>query len=287
MQNSGRSQSPAAGRHGVPAGFSYAGDPGEGKVARHREKTNRDSLLESASRTRESPVGKLRRIHAQSSASTHKGTRGLQLAKTKRPAPKCPPPSPRSLPYPHQAVCAAAAVGALGPRTQRAVVGKAAGAGALLEPERRERPGEGAAPRPPGRGRAGASLVPRGWSCGPHLAGAAIALLALFYKAVPAARLRHQEPGVRRVGEASAPSLSEEGAQLAAAASAKHAWERVPTGGGGRRACGDHHRQPLRVSNAPPRPSTLVLDQAAGRCADTACATDSSNSLEAEPREGK
>lgn len=43
MQNSGRSQSPAAGRHGVPAGFSYVGDPGEGKVARHRETTNRDT----------------------------------------------------------------------------------------------------------------------------------------------------------------------------------------------------------------------------------------------------
>lgn len=41
MQNSGRSQSPAAGRHGVPAGFSYVGDPGEGKVARHRDNEQR------------------------------------------------------------------------------------------------------------------------------------------------------------------------------------------------------------------------------------------------------
>lgn len=82
-------------------------------------------------------MGKFRRTHAQSRASTHKGTQGGQLAKTNRPAPKCPQPSPRSLPYPHQAVCAAVPVGALGPRTQRAVVGKAAGVGALLEPERR------------------------------------------------------------------------------------------------------------------------------------------------------
>lgn len=33
MQNSGRSQSPAARRQGAPADFSYAGDPGDGKVA--------------------------------------------------------------------------------------------------------------------------------------------------------------------------------------------------------------------------------------------------------------
>lgn len=33
VQNSGRSQSPAAQRHGVPAGFSYAGVPGGGRVA--------------------------------------------------------------------------------------------------------------------------------------------------------------------------------------------------------------------------------------------------------------
>lgn len=173
MQNSGRSQSPAAGRHGVPAGFS--------------------------------------RQCAQQSPWVH---------------------------------WAPARSEQLWPRQQES--------GHSWSREGEEGPGEGAALKPPGRGRAGTSLVPRGWSCGPHLAGAAIALLALFYKAVPAARLRHQEPGVRRVGETSAPSLSEEGAQLAAAAGAKHARERVPTDGGGRRACGDHPRQPLRVSSPSP-----------------------------------
>lgn len=235
-------------------------------------------------------MGKFRRTHAQSRASTHKGTQGRQLAKTNRPAPKCPQPSPRSLPYPHHTLTRQCAQQSpwvhWAPARSEQLWARQQESGHSWSRKGEEGPGEGAAIRPPGRGRAGTSLVPRGWSCGPHLAGAAIALLALFYKAVPAARLRHQEPGVRRVGEASAPSLSEEGAQLAAAARAKHARERVPTDGGGRRACGEHPCQPLRVSSPCP-PSTLALGYAAGRCADTACATDSSNSLEAEPRDGK
>lgn len=60
--------------------------------------------------------------------------------------------------------------------------------------EGEEGPGEGAALRPPGRGRAGTSLVPLGLVLRTPPAGAAIALLALFYKAVPAAPVA---PGAR------------------------------------------------------------------------------------------
>lgn len=285
MQNSGRSQSPAAGRHGVPAGFSYAGDPGEGKVARHREKTNRDSLLERQSDTGE-PGGEVQENPCTEQCQHPQGNPRAPISQGQQAGPQGPPTLTPEPPIPSPGSVRSSRRGCTGPPHAASSCGQGS--------RSRGTPGAGKArrdqvrlQRPDLRGGAGGSQFgPPGWSCGPHLAGAAIALLALFYKAVPAARLRHQEPGVRRVGEASAPSLSEEGAQLAAAAGAKHARERVPTGGGGRRACGDHPRQPLRVSNPHP-PSTLLLDQAAGRCADTACATDSSNSLEAEPREGK
>lgn len=130
-----------------------------------------------------------------------------------------------------------------------------------------------------GREQEGARLVPRGRACEPDLASAAVALLALFHKAVPAARPRHQEAGIRRVGEARAAPLSEIGAQLAAAAGAEHSRKWLPRSRGGRRAGGDHPSQPPLVSDPPPPQHTRVLGHTAAKCASAI--------LKAEPREGK
>lgn len=57
VQNSGRSQSPAARRHGAPAGFSCAGDPRAGERPRHRGRwTVRDPRPQRGS-GRDSPAG--------------------------------------------------------------------------------------------------------------------------------------------------------------------------------------------------------------------------------------
>lgn len=57
VQNSGRSQSPAARRHGAPAGFSCAGDPRAGERPRHRgQRTVRDPRPQRGS-GRDSPAG--------------------------------------------------------------------------------------------------------------------------------------------------------------------------------------------------------------------------------------
>lgn len=94
-------------------------------------------------------------------------------------------------------------------------------------------PDEGAATQTPGEGASGApASAPGDRERGPDLAGAAVTLLAVLHEAVPAARPRHEDPGVRRVGKTRTAPLAEEGAQLAPAAGAEYAWERVPTGGG-------------------------------------------------------
>lgn len=90
MQNSGRSQSPAAGRHGVPAGFSYAGDPGEGKVARHREKTNRDSLLERQSDTGE-PGGEVQENPCTEQCQHPQGNPRAPISQGQQAGPQGPP----------------------------------------------------------------------------------------------------------------------------------------------------------------------------------------------------
>lgn len=161
MQNSGRSQSPAVGRHGVPAGFSYAGDPGEGKVARHREKTNRFTSRERQSDTGE-PGGEVQENPCTEQCLHPQGNPRAPISQDQEAGSQVPPTSPRSLPYPHQAVCAASAVGALGPRTQRAVVGKAAGAGALLEPGRRGESRSGCSAQTSGEGAGGSQFGPPG-----------------------------------------------------------------------------------------------------------------------------
>lgn len=127
-----------------------------------------------------------------------RGLEGANQPRLKGQLPSSPPPSPPSLPGPHQAARAAVPVGTLGPDTQRAVMGKAAGVQALLEPERRggTRSVSSTWELGAGRGRRPA-LASGSLERGPDLAGAAVALLALFHEAVPAACPRHQEPGVR------------------------------------------------------------------------------------------
>lgn len=116
-------------------------------------------------------------------------------------------------------------------------------------------PDEGAATQTPGEGASGApASAPGDRERGPDLAGAAVTLLAVLHEAVPAARPRHEDPGVRRVGKTRTAPLAEEGAQLAPAAGAEYAWERVPTGGEGRRACGD--RPPQSPARLRPPPAT-------------------------------
>lgn len=96
-----------------------------------RDNRQRETHANSAAQRLEGQAGP-----AESTASTRRGTRALQSAKTPRPARKRPLTLTPSLPRPHQAARAAVPVGALGPRTQRAVVGEAAGVRALLEPKR-------------------------------------------------------------------------------------------------------------------------------------------------------
>lgn len=76
------------------------------------------------------------RAQPESQEPAGQGTGGRPSAKTNRPAPKRPSTLPSEPPCPHQAEHAAVPVGALGSRTQRAVVGEAAGVQAFLEPER-------------------------------------------------------------------------------------------------------------------------------------------------------
>lgn len=114
MQNSGRSQSVAAGRQGVPADFSYTSDP----------------LRESRDIFAESPRECYINPYTGSSSHSEKGLEGPSPAKIYRALP--------SIPSPHQAPRTAIAVGALSPHTQGAIVGKAAGVWALLKSERRE-----------------------------------------------------------------------------------------------------------------------------------------------------
>lgn len=94
----------------------------------------------------------------------------------------------------HQAPRTAITLGALRPGTQGTVVGKAAGIWALL-------------------------------------VRTAVALFFCFHEAVSAAAGQHQEPGSRDVREARTAPFAEEGAQLAAAAGAEDARERMPTDG--------------------------------------------------------
>lgn len=115
MQNSGRSQSLTAGRQGVPAGFSCTSDP----------------LRESREIFAESPRECYVNPHTGSSSHSERRLEGTSPAKINRPLP--------SIPSPHQAPRTAIALGALRPRTQGAIVGKAAGVWDLLKSERRER----------------------------------------------------------------------------------------------------------------------------------------------------
>lgn len=95
MQNSGRSQSPTARRHGTPAGFSYAGDQVEGGWPRHRGTTDNEIQTENAAQRLEGQAGP-----CSNTAGTRRGTRARQSAKTNRRARKRPltphpePPSP-------------------------------------------------------------------------------------------------------------------------------------------------------------------------------------------------
>lgn len=127
-------------------------------------------------------------------------------------------------------------------------------------------------PRPRAMGERGRAWVPEGRARRPDLASAAVALLALLHEAVPAPRARQQEPRVRRIGKARPAPLAEEGPQLAAAAGAEHARERVPTAGEGRLACGDHPLNPLPFSDdlCPAPTPAPVLGRTAAGCADTA-----------------
>lgn len=107
-----------------------------GRRPRHREKMDSErstqrAMLRGGRAQRESQV------EASTEQTQHPlRTEGRGLAEANKPAPSALPPSPASLPCPHQAARAAVPLGALSPRTQRAVVGRAAGVRALLEPER-------------------------------------------------------------------------------------------------------------------------------------------------------
>lgn len=160
-------------------------------------------------------------------------SRGRQPTKTGWPAQKRPYPSPRaSLPSPGSA--RSSPLGRTGPPHAASSCGRGS-RGPCTPAARKTRRDQVSAQRPDlaGGGGRGSALVPCEWERGPDLACAAVAVLAVFHKAVPAARPPHKEPGVRRVGEARAAPLAEKGAQLAPAAAAEHARERVPTGGEG------------------------------------------------------
>lgn len=138
MQNSGRSQSLAAGRQGEPAGFSCTSDPlGEG-----RETTESGIFAESPRERQANP-------HTVPSSHSVRGQ-------------ECPSPAMiNNIPSPHQALRTAISVGAPRPCTQGAVVGKAAGVWALLKSERTEHV-TGRQAGPGGGWEQGSASVPRG-----------------------------------------------------------------------------------------------------------------------------
>lgn len=267
MQNSGRSQSPTARRHGTPAGFSYAGDQVEGGWPRHRGTTDSEIQTESAAQRLEGQAGR-----CSNTACTGRGTRARQSAKTNRrarkrpltPHPEPPTPSPgseRSSPR-----------GCTGPRRAASSCGRSSSRPGTPGAKKGMwgPAGKDAAPQTSegrwGRGGWGASLGSLGdRERGPDLAGAAVALLAVLHEAVPAACPGHEDPGVGRVGKARTAPLAEEGAQLAPAAGAEHPREWAPTGGEGRWACWHRHPQPPARLPSPPTSTPCAWPHRPGR----------------------